>query len=157
MGILRPGERTKYTNKTGSLHSPVEDRPPPPSNGGGDRQKTRALLFVDHHPPGVHLLVRSISCDRFLIGVVCTTGDLLTHDGSGSRLCVEQLWFGVFHCSSPLLFKFPHVDGSYDGAYNMGALYAGTDEPARSGSTLCVTRARSRCCSQVSSVTNRRR
>jgi hypothetical protein len=65
------------------------------------------LLLVDHRPPGVHLLVRSISYVGFVGGVaVCTIGDLRTHDGSGSRLRVKQLWFGVFHCSSPFCSNF---------------------------------------------------
>jgi hypothetical protein len=66
----------------------------------------RALLLVDHHPPGVYLLVRSISHGRFVCGVVCSSSDLPTHDGSGSRLRVEQLRFGVFHCSSPFCSNF---------------------------------------------------
>lgn len=73
----------------------------------GDRQETHVLLLVDHRSPGVHLLIRLISHTRFDAAVVCGTKLLLlTHNGSGSRLCVKQLRFGVFHCSSPLCSNF---------------------------------------------------
>ena len=68
--------------------------------------KEREQCSLSTTTAAVHLLVRPISNGRFLFRVVCTSVDLLTHDGSGSRLRVEQLRFGVFHCDSPLCSNF---------------------------------------------------
>ena len=70
MEIQQQREETKYTNRNRALWQiSVGDRFGR-RKVGGDLQGTRALLLVDHHAPGVYLLIRAIAPGRLVLFVV---------------------------------------------------------------------------------------